>query len=181
MSPSDHLLIKSPVPIRFELLMARHNEKVAPFDCGNSVITQWLRQEALKALIAGKYATYVAVEEETGNENVVGYVAVRADFISYPPKKGYTRVDPVVQIAYLGRDRKWKGREIGVRLVLQALNVALEVQDTIGGFAGVHLTTTDKAVHLYTGEPIRFDLHPAPNTNADYYKPMQAIRSLIRS
>jgi len=175
--------MKSPVPLRFELLTARHNEKVAPFDCGNSTITQWFRQDALQEMIAGKYATYVAVEEETGNESVVGFVTMRADFIAYPPrKKGgtYIHVVPVIQIAYLGRDRSWKRREVGIRLVLQALQVALDVQDTIGGFAGVHLTSTDKARHLYTGEPLRFDPHPAPNSSADYYKSIQAVRLLIR-
>lgn len=184
MPPSDHASTNNPVPIRFELLTARHNEKVALFDCGNSRITQWLQHDALNEMIAGNYTTYVAVEEETGNENVVGYVAVRADFILYPPrKKGgtYRHIVPVVQIAYLGRDRNWKNQEIGVRLVLQGLSVALDVQDTIGGFVGVHLTTTDKARHLYTEGAIRFEPHPAPNSNADYYMRMQDVRSLIRS
>jgi hypothetical protein len=89
--------MKNPVPLRFELLTARHNEKVASFDCGNSTITQWLRQDALREMIAG-----------------------------------------------------------------------------------VHLTSTDKALHLYTGELLQFDPHPAANSRADYYKSMQAIRLLIR-
>jgi hypothetical protein len=182
MSSSKDASTQNPVTIRFELLTARHNDKVAPFDCGNAKITEWLQQEALTAMTVGKYATYVAIEEETGTEAVVGYVAVRADFIRYPPprKGGYEYVVPVVEIAYLGRDRNWKNREVGVRLVLQGLSVALNVQDAIGGFAGVHLTTTDKGRHLYTGGPIRFDPHPAANSDADYYMRMQDVRSLIR-
>jgi len=83
---------RNPVPIRFSLLTARLNEKVAPFDCGNQMITQWLHQDALRQTIAGNYAAYVAVELETGNEIVVGYVAVRADFIQYPPQKAEERI-----------------------------------------------------------------------------------------
>lgn len=85
-----------------------------------------------------------------------------------------------MEIAYLGRDRKWKRRDLGIRLVLQALSVALDVQDIIEGFAGVHLTTTDKVHHVYTSDAIHFDTHPAANTDADLYKPMQDIRMLIR-
>lgn len=183
MLPSGYPDTKNLIPLRFELLAARHTEKVAPFDCGNATITQWLQRDALNEMIAGKYATYVAVEEETGNENVVGFVTVRADYISFPPKtpRGtYIHVVPVVQIAYLGRDRNWKRRGIGMWLVIQALSLALDVQEKIGGFAGVHLTTTEKARHLYTGETFDFEPHPAPNTSADYYKPMQDIRILIR-
>lgn len=183
MSPPDYSTAKHSVPIRFELLTARHNEKVAPFDCGNPTIMQWFRQDALQEMVAGKYVTYVAVEEETENENVVGFVAVRADFIAYPPRKAgatYIPVVPVIQIAYLGRDRNWKYREVGLRLVLEALQIALDVQDKIWGFAGVHLTSTDKARHLYTGAPFRFVPHPAANTSADYYKSMQAIRLMLQ-
>ena len=57
----------------------------------------------------GNYVIYVAIEEESGSESVVGYVAVRADYISYPPKKKggtYFHVVPVVELAYLGRDRR---------------------------------------------------------------------------
>lgn len=64
--------------------------------------------------------------------------------------------------------------------MLQALSVALDVQDIIEGFAGVHLTTTDKVHHVYTSDAIHFDTHPAANTDADLYKPMQDIRMLIR-
>ena len=172
--------IFNPVPIRFEILAARHS--VAPFDCGNAKITDWLREQALAQRVAGKYATYVAVEEETGSEMIVGYFAVRADYILYPPTRGstYRHVVPVVEIAYLGRDRRWKRREIGIRLVLEALRVALEAHESLGGFAGVHLTTTDKGRHLYIDPRIAFGPHPAGNTADDYYKPMQDVRALLR-
>ena len=129
----------------------------------------------------GTYATYIALEEETGNEAVVGYVAVRADHIMYPSRKGklYRHVVPVVQIAYLGRDRNWKHRGIGVRSVLKGLDVSLQVHEAIGGFAGVHLTTTERARHLYTEGAIWFDPHPAGNMDADFYMRMQDVRSLI--
>lgn len=168
------------LPIRFETLQARHN--VAPFDCDNPKINDWLRHQALNAKTDEKYATYVAVEQETGSETIVGYVTLRADFILTPAKKkgGYEHVVPAVEIAYLGRDRNWKRLGLGVRLVLQALNVALDVQDEIGGFAGVQLTTTNKGLHLYTGEEFGFEPHPEANSNADFFKTMKDIRALIR-
>ena len=32
----------------------------------------------------------------------------------------------------------------------------------------------------YTGEEFQFEPHPATNRRADYYKPMQDVRALIR-
>jgi hypothetical protein len=178
MPPPDHAAIRNPVPLRFELLTARHNEKVAPFDCDNPKITRWIKEDALEEMIAGKSSTYVALEKETGNENVVGYVAVRAVCIIYPPRRRggiYREVRPAIEITYLGRDCKWKFREIGVRLVLHALNVALDMQDAVGGFVGVQLTTTEKGRHLYISDEIGFNRHPVGNHSADLFKPMKDI------
>jgi len=181
MSHSADPSTENPVTVRFETLTARHN--VAPFDCNNLTLTKWLRDEALPAMISGTHTTYVALEEETGEEAVVGYVTLQAAFILYPPRKPgghYRHIVPVVEIAKLGRDRNWRYRKLGVRLVLEGLRVALDVQDAIGGMAGVQLTTTDKGRHLYTQGPILFEPHPAANSKADFYMPMQDVRSLIR-
>jgi hypothetical protein len=182
MAPSNPPLEENPVPIRFELLTARHADKVALFDCGNDKISNWLRENAIQQIAAEKYATYIAIEEETGDETVVGYVALRATFISYPVAKGktYQHIVPAIEISYLARDRKWKRRKLGIRLVLQALSVALEVQDKIGGFVGIQLTTTVKGRHLYTEGSIQFEPHPAANTDADFYMRIQDARAIIR-
>ena len=58
--------------------------------------------------------------------------------------------------------------------------MSLDVHEALGGFKGVHLRTTEKALHLYTEGAIQFDPHPAADTNADFYMRMQDVRSLVR-
>jgi ribosomal protein S18 acetylase RimI-like enzyme len=93
----------------------------------------YLRYQALTDQNEGLGVTYLYVEhnEETEVESIMGYITLRvSSFIKdmgESKKFGY----PALEIAELAVDKKYAGRHIGTEMVLDAVNIANELNKIV--------------------------------------------------
>lgn len=131
------------------------------FECEHTFLAIFLREKALEEGRKDFSRTYVLLDtDEPLEKSVVGYFTLRADSLSYTPLRGRLVSLPVIEIAYLARHLKRKGREvwgIGPALLVEALRHVERVSRQIG-VAGVHLSYTDAGRVLY--EDYGFGNHP---------------------
>jgi hypothetical protein len=144
---------------RFEILSEAHI--LDHFDCEHTFLATFLRDQALEEAQKDLSRTYVLLDtDEPSEESVVGYFTLRADSISYTPTGGRLVSIPVIEIAYLARHIKRKGRNvwgIGPALMVEALRCIEAVSQQIG-VAAVHLAYTEEGKVLY--EDYGFGDHP---------------------
>ena len=122
------------------------------FECEHTFLKIFLCDKALEEARQDLSRTYVLIDtDEPPEEAVIGYFTLRADSISYTPAGGRIISFPVIEIAYLARHIKRKGREkwgIGPALLIEALRTVDSVSQRIG-VAAVHLSYTDEGKVLY--------------------------------
>jgi hypothetical protein len=144
---------------RFDLLSETHI--LENFECEHTFLAIFLRNKALEEGRQDLSRTYVLLDtDEPPEESVVGYFTLRADSISYTPVGSRLVSFPVIEIAYLARHIKRKGRDvwgIGPALLVEALRHVDTVSQRIG-VAAVHLSYTDEGKMLY--EDYGFGDHP---------------------
>lgn len=144
---------------RFEILSDAH--VVDHFDCEHTFLAYFLRDTALAEGRIDRSRTYVLLDsDELPGSSVVGYFTLRADSISCTPTGGRLVTIPAIEIVYLARHIKRKGRAlwgIGPALLIEALRRADMVSQQIG-VAAVHLAYTDEGKVLY--EDYGFGAHP---------------------
>lgn len=93
----------------------------------------YIRYQALTDLNDGLGVTYLYVEhdEDTKEDNIMGYMTLRASsFIKdmgESKKFGY----PALEIAELAVDKKYSGKHIGTDMVMDAINTANEINETM--------------------------------------------------
>lgn len=115
-----------------EPLEARH--RVAEFDCGVPELNTFLLKHALASHQAGATRTFVA----TSSDTVVGYYSLAASQILHATatprlKKGLAAHPiPVVLLARLAVDSRWRSRGMGRALLKDALLRTLAAADAIG-------------------------------------------------
>ena len=115
--------------LHLALLTAEHN--VAAFDCGNEQLTDWLIRHALASQRADLARTYLALE----GEHVLGYVSLTTGSARHDeaPKR-YARgmpayPIPTILVARLAVDNRHQGRQLGSRLLAEALRLAVTASD----------------------------------------------------
>ena len=93
----------------------------------------YIRYQALTDLNDGLGVTYLYVEhdEDTKEENIMGYITLRASsFIKdmgEAKKFGY----PALEIAELAVDKRYSGQNVGKEMVMDAINIANELNETM--------------------------------------------------
>lgn len=134
-----------------EALARRHVRDV--FDCGEPVLSEFLRRYARQNEDRGLTRTYVAVRG--GDPHVLGYYtlrmgAVEADAFPAQEARRLPRYPvPVVHIARLAVDTSVKGQGIGQALLASALKKACLAADSIGAFAVEVVAKTPEAKRFY--------------------------------
>jgi GNAT superfamily N-acetyltransferase len=110
---------------RLVLLSADHDP--AGFDCGNEQLNAWLAHHALASQRADLARTYLALEGDV----IVGYVSLTTGSVhrDEAPKRyarGMPRYPlPAILVARLAVDRSHQGRQLGSRLLAEALRRAV--------------------------------------------------------
>lgn len=108
---------------RFENLTEAH--LLHEFDCEHTFLALFLRETALDEARKDLSRTYVLLDtDEPPQQSVVGYFTLRADSVSYTPLGQRLVTFPVIEIVYLARHIKRKGRTawgIGPALLVEAL------------------------------------------------------------
>jgi hypothetical protein len=169
---------------RLEALRSDHDSSA--FDCGDADINEYLREHGLRDMELGLARTWILVESgEPATAVVAGFVTLRAhalhisnDYFGFEDDDGPPLEVPLVELMYVARDLRWKGRDLGPVLVIQALRIVARVADLIG-IIGVHLRSTTKAVPLY--EAFDFSLFRAHPTYdpARYLLPIADVRAIV--
>jgi GNAT superfamily N-acetyltransferase len=119
------------------------------FDCGYSVLNEWLQKRALRNVRDGACRTFVVCCGET----VVGYFGLAVGSVLHSVATGKVRRNmpdpiPVMILGRLAVDRRWNGQGIGSGMLRDAILKTIEVS----GYAGIRALL----VHAIDEEARRF-------------------------
>lgn len=159
-----------------ERLLASHDR--SSFDCGNPVLSDWLKHRASQFEKRDLSRTYVAARR--GERVVLGYYAIASHRVTHevlPPAqaKGLPRLDvPVVLVGRLAVDRSVQGRGLGSHLLIDALRRAEYLSGHVG-IRAVEVDAIDDAAHDFY---VKFGFTPLLDNPHHLFLPMQVVRKL---
>jgi len=148
------------------------------FDCGNPILTDWLKQRASQFEKRDLARTYVATR--SGDRRVLGYYAIsnhRVTHESLPgdEAKGLPLLDvPVVLLGRLAVDRSVHGRGLGSLLLVDALRRAQHLAEHVGIRAVEVDAIHDDARRFY----LKFGFVPLLDNPHHLFISMKVIRKL---
>ncbi len=137
-------LLNAPVPLTSE-------HRLEDFDCGESVLDDWLRRRALSNQLSGASRTFVVTDQ---NERVCGYYAMAAGAVSHQMATSTVRRNmpdpvPVMVLARLAVDRQAQGLHLGASLLQDAVNRSVAVSFNAGVRALLVHALNDRAKQFY--------------------------------
>jgi len=148
------------------------------FDCGNSVLNDWLRKRVSQFEKRDLSRTYVAVRP--GENRVCGYYAISNHRVSYealPQEQahGLPRIDiPVILLGRLAVDRTVQGRRLGEFLLVDALRRSAYLAEQIG-IRAVEVDAIDETAREFY---LKYGFVPLRDDRHHLFLPMQVIRKL---
>jgi len=148
------------------------------FDCGNPMLSDWLKLRVGQFEKRDLARAYVAVRR--GEAVVVGYYAIsnhRVDYEALPDDqaKGLPRMDiPVVLLGRLAVDRTAQGRGLGSLLLVDALRRSLHLSEHVG-IRAVEVEAFDDAAHAFY---VKFGFVPLLDDPRHLFLAIQAVRKL---
>lgn len=158
--------------LRLALLAAEHD--VSTFDCGNDQLTSWLIRHALPSQRADLARTYLALE----GEEILGYMSLTTGSVrrDEAPKR-YARgmpghPIPTILIARLAVDHRHQGRQLGSRLLAEALRLAVAASDAAAARLVVVDAIDEPAAAFYR----RRGFIDVPETPLRLYRKVSDIR-----
>ncbi len=165
---------------RPESLTSKHD--LTQFDCGKEPLTSWLKNHALQSQNAGQSKTMVVTEANA--KVVVGYYSynvVSVEHVDTTParvKKGLAKHPiPVFVIARLARDLKYRGAELGKRLLRHALMRAAAIAEVVP-IRAIVVDAVDESAKTFYKE---FDFEPFPADALRMWILLKDLRKTIKS
>src|SRR5438128_1892829 len=134
--------IETPNP-RFVLEHLSPRHILADFKSGSAFLDWYLANLAKTEEETDMGRTYVLIDHDLP-DSVAGYFTLKAESYYIP---GSPNV-PVVELAYLARDVRYTGQEIGQLLLMQAFRIVNSVSAEIG-VTGIQLSPTEQGRRLY--------------------------------
>lgn len=131
-----------------EKLQSTHD--LSTFDCGETVLNDWLRRRALQNQQSGASSTYVILDKT----RVIGYYSLAAGSVARDTAPGRVRRNvpdpvPVVVLGRLAVDRGFQGKGLGLALLRDAILRTLQAADIIGVRAILVHALSDQAKRFY--------------------------------
>lgn len=116
-----------------ELLTEAHI--LQPFDCGNDVLSDWLRRRAMKNQVLNASRTFVICLE--GTKRVVGYYSIATGSVSHVDLGRSLRQNmpdpvPIVLLGRLAVDVSTQGHRFGKWLLSDAVMRVSNLADQVG-------------------------------------------------
>jgi len=148
------------------------------FDCGNPILTDWLRQRASQFEKRDLARTYVATR--SSDRTVLGYYAISNHRVIHEAlpadeAKGLPRLDvPVVLLGRLAVDRSVQGQGLGSLLLVDALRRAQHLAEHVG-IRAVEVDAIDDAARQFY---LRFNFVPLLDDPNHLFLSMSVIRKL---
>lgn len=133
-----------------EPLSASH--RLDQFECGESVLDEWLKRRAMANQLSGADRTFVVADQDS---RICGYYAMAAGVVSHPMATSSVRRNmpdpiPVMVLARLAVDHRTQGMHLGASLLQDAVNRALAVSHNAGVRALLVHALHDRAKQFYT-------------------------------
>lgn len=126
--------------IRWSFVAIEKKHQKDTFDCGYSILNEYLKKYARQNHTKGIAKTFVAIPE-SGSLRIDGYYSVSASVIEYESlpesyKRGMpTYPIPAMLIGRLGVDKPSQGKGLGGELLADALYRAVRASQEIGIYA----------------------------------------------
>jgi predicted N-acetyltransferase YhbS len=139
--------------------------EVKGFDCGNTALNEFLHKYALASAAAGLARTFVATIKD--QPTVIGYFSIAAGAVEREAAtervaKGTPKhAIPVVLLARLAVDLRYKGQRVGEGLLKEALLKILEASSIIGVRCVLVHAKDQKAASFYA----KYGFVPSPSNS----------------
>lgn len=153
-------------PLTFRLLAESDKAACRRFRCGEDYIDTYLRSYALRDLNLGTCKTFVA----TVDNDIAGYVTTAPGSIAFAqtvvskPRMPMHPV-PILLLARMGRDLRYRGKGVGEELVAFALARAIRVRRDEGCMALTTDPLNEAAARFY--KKLDFDVIPFADPQPD--------------
>lgn len=158
-------------------LEKKHNRQ--EFTCGIDALDDYLKIQASQDMKKNVAVTYVATSDDS--EQVLGYYTLSSigivagelpeDVIKKLPRYP---VLPGILIGRLARDKKFRGKDIGLYLLMDALKRSLDISNQLGSVAVIVDAKNEKAVVFYKG----YGFIEFPDNNRRLFLSMSTIKKL---
>ena len=125
--------------------------RLGEFECGESVLDEWLRRRALSNQLTGGSRTFVVTDQDN---RVCGYYAMAAGAVAHQMATSAVRRNmpdpvPVMVLARLAVDKRTQGMHLGASLLQDAVNRAVAVSFNAGVRALLVHALHDRAKLFY--------------------------------
>lgn len=131
------------------------------FECGESVLDEWLKRRAMANQLSGATRTFVVADQD---KRVYGYYAMAAGAVSHKLASSAVRRNmpdpiPVMVLARLAVDTRAQGIKLGASMLRDAVNRAVAVSENAGVRALLAHALHDRARLFY--QHYGFQVSPA--------------------
>ncbi len=162
----------------FHVEKLNRSHRVDDFDCGSPPLNSWLQQYALPNQFAQTSNTYLAMQEDA----VVGYYSLAASRVLHDDaperlRKGISRHPiPLMLLARLAVDLRWRSIGVGAALIKDAIRRTLQAAD-IAGIRALEVNAKDEqAVAFYS----HFNFVPSPTDPLHLFCLLKDLRSQLQ-
>lgn len=173
-----------PAPCRIEPLDPGRHDRTA-FSCGVEQVDNYFRKTANKLTKADNVRVFVMVAPDG---SLIGFYSINAHAVAYsdlPTRYAKTRPShgniPAAYISMIGRDQRFKGKQYGADLLVDALKRIAAAADSVG----ISVVMLDM---LDCGDPARvarrksmyqsFGFQPLASQPLRLFLPMATVRTL---
>ncbi len=121
------------------------------FECGESVLDEWLKRRAMANQLSGATRTFVVADQD---KRVYGYYAMAAGAVAHKLASSAVRRNmpdpiPVMVLARLAVDTRAQGIKLGAAMLRDAVNRAVAVSENAGVRALLVHALHDRAKQFY--------------------------------
>jgi GNAT superfamily N-acetyltransferase len=165
-----------PEGYRLEGLHRGHPRRT--FVCGQPVVNDWLRTKALQHQAKRLSVTKVLLDERAALAGFYTLATGQVDFGDLPAELARhlpRRALPVAVLAWLGVDQQHQGRQLGNRLLAQALRDCFVAGETFAFIAVILDCVDDRAKTFYQ----RWDFQEFPGNPYRLFLSAQRLASLM--
>lgn len=165
-------------PASFSLTSLQRNHPRSAFDCGQSIVNDWLRTKAFQNQEKRLSATKVLLDQAGGIAGFFTLATGQVDFGDLPPefaRKLPRRALPVAVLAWLGVSKARQGQKLGEQLLAQALRDCHEAGRTFAFVAVILDCVDDRAKAFYQ----RWDFAELPGNPYRLFLSSQTLAAMM--
>ena len=154
-----------------------HDHRLEDFDCGREELNRYLLRHAWQNQQAGAALTYVGlVGDAIIGSHTLAVGQVSREEAPERLTKGLARHPvPIMLLARLAVDRRWRGQGVGKALLKDAMQRTLQAADIAGIRAFAVHAKSDEARNFY----LKFDFIPSPTDPMHLFVLLKDVRQVV--